>query len=82
MPDNDATPNLRVEQVESDPAWASILDGLPSAHLLQSPAWGRFKSHYGWTPERRAWRDAGGRPVAAAQVLRRWEPSGRRWASI
>jgi lipid II:glycine glycyltransferase (peptidoglycan interpeptide bridge formation enzyme) len=55
---------------------------MPAAHLLQSASWGEFKSHYGWAPERWVWSDAAGKPLAAAQVLRRWWPATRRWASI
>ena len=55
---------------------------MPSPHLLQSAAWGEFKSHYGWTPERWAWDGARGEPVAAAQVLRRGWPARGRWVSI
>ena len=71
-----------MRKVEGDHAWARLLEGMPSAHLLQSATWGGFKTHYGWTPERWAWNDSRGEPVAAAQVLRRWWPAGRQWASI
>ena len=73
-------PTMR--RVEGDDAWAHLLEAMPLAHLLQSAAWGEFKSHYGWTPERWAWDDPGGNPVAAAQLLRRWWPARGRWVSI
>jgi lipid II:glycine glycyltransferase (peptidoglycan interpeptide bridge formation enzyme) len=72
----------RALRVEGDHAWARLLETLPTAHLLQSASWGEFKSHYGWRPERWAWKDSSGRALAAAQVLRRWWPADRRWTSI
>ena len=71
-----------MRRVEGDSAWERVVEALPAAHLLQSAAWGEFKSTYGWTPERWAWDDPGGRAVAAAQVLRRWWPARGRWVSI
>jgi lipid II:glycine glycyltransferase (peptidoglycan interpeptide bridge formation enzyme) len=69
-------------RVDGDGVWADALEAQPEAHLLQSAAWGAFKAHYGWTPERWAWRDSSGAPRASAQVLRRWGPGRRRWTSI
>jgi lipid II:glycine glycyltransferase (peptidoglycan interpeptide bridge formation enzyme) len=71
-----------MRRVEGDHAWALLLETMPAAHLLQSSSWGEFKSHYGWTPERWAWDDSDGKPIAAAQVLRRWWPARGRWVSI
>jgi lipid II:glycine glycyltransferase (peptidoglycan interpeptide bridge formation enzyme) len=70
------------QRVEGDGEWTRILESLPAPHLLQSAAWGEFKSHYGWTPERWVWKSSGGTPLAAAQVLRRWGPGSRRWTSV
>jgi peptidoglycan pentaglycine glycine transferase (the first glycine) len=50
--------------------WHSALLALPSPHVLQSWDWGEVKRRHNWTPERLLWQDDG-RPVAAAQVLRR-----------
>ncbi len=57
--------------VHDPEAWNRLLLGLPGGHLLQSWPWGEFKSRYGWNAERLAWSDPGGKPVAAAQILRR-----------
>jgi peptidoglycan pentaglycine glycine transferase (the first glycine) len=50
--------------------WNGALLSLPANHVLQSWEWGKVKSGHGWTPVRLLW-ERGGRPVAAAQVLRR-----------
>lgn len=55
--------------------WDAGVQSLPDAHILQSWVWGEFKSEYGWRPTRLAWH-AGGRVLAAAQVLERPWPSG------
>jgi len=51
--------------------WNLIISTLPQPHILQTWEWGEFKRRYGWTPFRYVWHDAHGRPVAAAQILRR-----------
>ncbi|MDW8350889.1 MAG: peptidoglycan bridge formation glycyltransferase FemA/FemB family protein [Anaerolineae bacterium] len=58
-------------QVTDAGAWDEALRALPAPHLLQSWAWGAFKSRWGWSAERWLWRDAAGRPRAAAQLLMR-----------
>lgn len=61
-------------QTTYDPAvWERTLVSLPTAHALQSWAWGEFKSRWGWQAERLLWfkHDT---PVAAAQILRRAIP--------
>lgn len=50
--------------------WDRALAGLPARHALQTWDWGDFKSRWGWQPERLLWERAG-RPLAAAQILRR-----------
>jgi lipid II:glycine glycyltransferase (peptidoglycan interpeptide bridge formation enzyme) len=70
------------ERVEGEADWSGVLESMPSPHLLQTAAWGEFKSHYGWAPERWVWRSASGAPLASAQVLRRWGPGSRRWTSV
>ncbi len=57
--------------------WNKALLSLPGGHVLQSWDWGEFKSRWGWSVERLLWTEAG-RPVAAAQVLRRPIPHTRR----
>jgi lipid II:glycine glycyltransferase (peptidoglycan interpeptide bridge formation enzyme) len=72
-----------MQRVDGDQDWSRLLETLPTAHVLQSAKWGEFKSHYGWSPERWSWIGDDGRPLAAAQLLRRGWPSGRRpWVSI
>jgi len=51
--------------------WDDALRALPMPHLLQSWAWGEFKSRWGWSVERWLLRAADGSPRAAVQVLRR-----------
>lgn len=50
--------------------WDSALTHLPHPHLLQCWAWGEFKSKYGWSARRVAWKK-NDQPVAAAQILKR-----------
>jgi lipid II:glycine glycyltransferase (peptidoglycan interpeptide bridge formation enzyme) len=74
---------IRFGRVEDDSSWDRVLGDLPSPHLLQSAPWGDFKSHYAWSPERWAWSGEDGRPLAAAQLLRRrWPSEQRPWLSI
>ena len=52
--------------------WNSLLQRLPTPHILQSWEWGDFKqATTGWTPERFAYRDQSGEIVAAAGILTR-----------
>jgi lipid II:glycine glycyltransferase (peptidoglycan interpeptide bridge formation enzyme) len=59
--------------IRDQQVWDQALMALPGAHVLQSWAWGDFKSRWGWTAERLLWSRAG-RPVAAAQILARAIP--------
>ena len=52
-------------------AWDDALRTLPSPHVLQSWAWGEFKSRWGWSAERWLLTDAQGQPRAAVQLLKR-----------
>ena len=61
--------------------WDNQLLQLPHPHVLQSWDWGEFKSRWGWQPTRWLWRDAAGRPAAAAQILRRPLP-GTPWGML
>jgi lipid II:glycine glycyltransferase (peptidoglycan interpeptide bridge formation enzyme) len=51
--------------------WNRRLVQSHDGHLLQSWDWGEFKSRHGWSPERLAWDDADGRPIASVQILTR-----------
>ncbi|MFC2037314.1 lipid II:glycine glycyltransferase FemX [Chloroflexota bacterium] len=58
----------------TDPlAWDRALLALPNPHVLQSWAWGEFKSRHGWTATRLLFQE-GGQPVAATSVLQRKLP--------
>lgn len=61
---------MRVESVHSAPEWDAELAGIPNAHVLQTWEWGELKSRVGWTPERLLFSE-NGKPLAAAQILRR-----------
>jgi len=61
---------LRVVQVTDRTQWDTALARLPRAHVLQTWDWGDFKSRWGWKPVRLLF-EQDGRPVAAAQILRR-----------
>jgi len=50
--------------------WDAALLQLPHPHVLQTWDWGAFKEHWGWQATRWLWIQSG-RPVAAAQLLRR-----------
>lgn len=54
--------------------WDHLVQQL-SGGVLQSWAWGEFKAHFGWRPERIVVTE-GGRVTAAAQVLFRHLPGG------
>jgi lipid II:glycine glycyltransferase (peptidoglycan interpeptide bridge formation enzyme) len=71
----------QMKLVENRQTWDPALAQLPNAHVLQSWAWGDFKSRWGWQAERWLWVDSNQTsqvlktsevdPVAAAQILRR-----------
>jgi peptidoglycan pentaglycine glycine transferase (the first glycine) len=58
--------------------WDTIISSLPFSHILQSWAWGEFKSRYGWSVRHLVWNNSTGHPVAAAQILRRQLSSASR----
>ena len=66
---------MRTLQVQvTDPGgWDRALLALPNPHILQSWAWGEFKSQHGWSAARFLFEE-GGRAVAAASVLQRRLP--------
>jgi lipid II:glycine glycyltransferase (peptidoglycan interpeptide bridge formation enzyme) len=51
--------------------WDEALRQLPWPHVLQSRAWGDFKSRWGWRAERWLLADSGNHPRAAVQLLKR-----------
>jgi lipid II:glycine glycyltransferase (peptidoglycan interpeptide bridge formation enzyme) len=57
-------------QISTAQAWDDALHQCHNPHVLQSWAWGEFKSRWGWQAQRWAWLD-GNVVRAAAQVLRR-----------
>ena len=58
----------------NDPqAWDRALLNLPNPHILQSWAWGEFKSRHGWRATRLLFKERDG-IVAAASVLQRRVP--------
>ncbi|HNS51118.1 MAG TPA: peptidoglycan bridge formation glycyltransferase FemA/FemB family protein [Anaerolineae bacterium] len=59
----------RVEVRDAE-AWDAALLALPNPHVLQSWAWGEFKTQHGWQATRLLFVE-GGEAVAAASVLER-----------
>jgi len=55
-------------------SWNNTIATLPGAHFLQTWEWGQVKSHFGWQPFPKIWRDVRGKPVAAALILQRVLP--------
>jgi peptidoglycan pentaglycine glycine transferase (the first glycine) len=56
--------------------WNDLINNYPNAHLLQSPAWGEFKRHFGWEP---VWistpnRAKGSSPAGAQLLFRKLIP--------
>jgi peptidoglycan pentaglycine glycine transferase (the first glycine) len=64
---------LQITEVTERGQWDTVLISLSSAHVLQTWDWGDFKSRWGWRPLRLLMTKEG-RPVAAAQILRRRLP--------
>jgi peptidoglycan pentaglycine glycine transferase (the first glycine) len=52
-------------------SWNELIAALPLPHLLQTWEWSQVKAKYGWQPLPFVWQAAGGKPVAAAMVLKR-----------
>jgi peptidoglycan pentaglycine glycine transferase (the first glycine) len=55
-------------------SWNAIIAKFPGAHCLQTWEWGQVKSHFGWQPAPKIWREQSGEIVAAALVLQRVLP--------
>lgn len=73
------TPVIRASAFKSETspaAWQAALAQLPNAHALQSWAWGRFKSRWGWEalPLSMNVAESSWNPIAAALVLKRRIP--------
>ena len=64
---------MRAVKIDDARAWDSALLVLPNPHILQSWAWGEFKSRHGWSATRLLFQE-GEETVAAASVLRRKLP--------
>jgi lipid II:glycine glycyltransferase (peptidoglycan interpeptide bridge formation enzyme) len=64
---------MHIREVNDRTEWNSVLASLSTSHILQSWEWGQFKSRWGWTPRYVLFED-GGRPRAAALILRRMLP--------
>ena len=64
---------MQITSVDDARAWDAALLALPDPHILQSWAWGEFKSRHGWHATRLLFEE-GGKAVAAASVLRRKLP--------
>jgi len=60
---------------EDASAWDAFVSQARDGSLLQAWAWGSLKSRYGWQVSRYFWTQTG-RPIAAAEVLRRGLPGG------
>ena len=63
-------PTLACISIHDPQRWNEALLALPAYHVLQSWEWGEVKGRHGWAAHRLLWEQEG-RPVAAAQVLRR-----------
>lgn len=59
----------------ADRRWDAFVARSPWSHLLQSSAWGRFKSEFGWSVLRLTG-ESGGEIVCGAQALLRPTPAG------
>jgi peptidoglycan pentaglycine glycine transferase (the first glycine) len=60
---------------EDASTWDAFVSQARDGSLLQAWAWGSLKSRYGWRVARYVWVE-GGKPIAAAAVLRRSLPGG------
>jgi peptidoglycan pentaglycine glycine transferase (the first glycine) len=64
---------MQAGTIDDPVVWDRALLALPNPHVLQSWTWGAFKSRHGWQPTPLLFR-SGGKPLAAAMVLRRKLP--------
>jgi peptidoglycan pentaglycine glycine transferase (the first glycine) len=64
---------MQTISIDDARAWDGALLALPNPHILQSWAWGEFKSRHGWRATRLLFKE-GGETVAAASVLQRKLP--------
>jgi lipid II:glycine glycyltransferase (peptidoglycan interpeptide bridge formation enzyme) len=61
---------VHIREIADSSDWDRILLSFPRPHVLQSSAWGQFKSKYGWAAQRLLFQE-GGAARGAALVLRR-----------
>jgi peptidoglycan pentaglycine glycine transferase (the first glycine) len=61
---------MQIVRIQNASTWDRALLDLPNPHVLQSWAWGEFKSQHGWSATRLLFQEDGC-TVAAASVLRR-----------
>jgi peptidoglycan pentaglycine glycine transferase (the first glycine) len=64
---------MRTIEIHDPTTWDQALLSLPDPHVLQSWAWGEFKSRHGWRATRLLFKRED-EPVAAASVLQRKLP--------
>ena len=64
---------LLARSINSAETYTQILSRFPSAHPLQSWAWGELKSRWGWQMLPTVW-ELAGKPVAVAMLLKRPVP--------
>jgi peptidoglycan pentaglycine glycine transferase (the first glycine) len=64
---------MHTVEITTAEAWDRALLALPQPHVLQSWAWGEFKSRHGWSVSRLLFQE-GEHAVAAASVLQRKLP--------
>ena len=55
----------------SPQAWDAFVAAHASAHILQTPAWGTLKAHFGWQVDRVALANSRGELLGGAQILYR-----------
>lgn len=75
------TPSYQTTTTIPDPVWDGFVHNEPTAHFLQSAAWGTAKAKWGWSARRVAVKREG-ILAAGAQVLFRSLPLGRSIAYI
>lgn len=64
---------MQTATINDAQAWDGALLALPNPHILQSWAWGEFKSRHGWRASRLLFKESG-ETVAAASILQRRVP--------
>ena len=70
----DASDMSDISQHVDDATWDEFIQSYAHAHILQTSAWARLKSKYGWHWERVTLADEAGNLVAGSQILFRKFP--------